>query len=140
MAPNILFFTPDHGLDLGSPIIGSAFGTQIWIAGTEGLGFFDGRRFRNIRASDGSLFAGVNAILPTEHDGLWLKAPEGVLKIPQDEVAAFLHDPTHAVRYRTFDVATDFAAPLARYASQPARMRRGAAMASCGSPRLAGLP
>ena len=110
------FFTPDHGLDLGSPIIGSAFGTQIWIAGTEGLGFFDGRRFRNIRASDGSLFAGVNAILPTDHDGLWLKAPEGVLKISQHEVEAFLHDPTHAVKYRTFDVATDFAAPLARYA------------------------
>ena len=84
--------------------------------GTGGLGFFDGKHFQNIRASDGSSFASVSAILPTDHDGLWLKAPAGVLQIPQDEVAAFLQDQTHAVRYRTFDVATDFAAPLARYA------------------------
>ena len=110
------FFTPDHGLDLGNPTVGSAFGAQIWISGTGGLGFFDGKHFQNIRASDGSSFASVSAILPTDHDGLWLKAPAGVLQIPQDEVAAFLQDQTHAVRYRTFDVATDFAAPLARYA------------------------
>src|ERR1022692_2770450 len=86
------FFTPDRGLNLGSPIVGSAFGTQVWISGTGGLGFFDGKRFQNIRAADGSLFAGVSAILPTAHDGLWLKAPAGVMQIPQDEVAAFLHD------------------------------------------------
>jgi len=108
------FFTPNHGLDLGSPIVGSALGTQVWVSGTGGLGLFDGGRFQNIRASDGSLFAGVSAIIPTEHDGLWLKAPEGVVQIPQDEIAAFFHDHTHAVGYRTFDVATDFAAPLTR--------------------------
>jgi ligand-binding sensor domain-containing protein len=71
----------------------------------------------NYPALDGSFFAGVSAIFPTDHDGLWLKAPQGVMQIPQDEVAAFLHDHAHAVSYRTFDVATDFAAPLARYAT-----------------------
>ena len=108
------FFTLGHGLDLGSPIVGWASGTQVWIAGTGGLGFFDGSRFQNIQASDGSLFAGVSAVLPTDHDGLWLKAPAGVIQIPQDEITAFLHDHAHAVWYRTFDVDTDFAAPLAR--------------------------
>jgi signal transduction histidine kinase len=109
-----IFFTRDRGLDVGSPIVGSAFGTQVWISGAGGLGSFDGNRFLKIRGSDDSLFAGVSAILPTDHHGLWLKAPQGIVQIPQDELAAFLHDHAHAVRYRIFDVATDFAAPLAR--------------------------
>jgi signal transduction histidine kinase/ligand-binding sensor domain-containing protein len=109
-----IFFTRDRGLDVGSPIVGSAFGTEVWIAGTAGLGFFDGNRFVKIRGSDGSSFAGISAILPTDHHGLWLKAPQGVVQIPQDELAAFLHDYDHAVRYRIFDVVTDFGAPLAR--------------------------
>jgi signal transduction histidine kinase/ligand-binding sensor domain-containing protein len=109
------FFTPDHGLDLGSPIVGWASGTQVWISGTGGLGFFDGKRFQNIRASDGSLFGNVTAVIPTEQDGLWLKAPEGVIQIPPDELTAFFHDHTHAVRYRIFDGATDLVAQLARF-------------------------
>jgi signal transduction histidine kinase/ligand-binding sensor domain-containing protein len=113
------FFTPGHGLDLGNPIIGSASGTQVWVSGTGGLGFFDGERFRNIRASDGSLFGYVSAVIPTEHDGLWLKVPDGVLQIPQDEITAFLSDHSHAVRYRSFDGATDFVSPLARRMPSP---------------------
>jgi signal transduction histidine kinase/ligand-binding sensor domain-containing protein len=109
------FFTPDHGLDLGSPIVGWASETQVWISGTRGLGFFDGQRFQNIRAADGSLFGYVSAVIPTEHDGLWLKAPGGVIQIPPDELAAFFHDYTHAVRYRIFDGATDFVSQLARF-------------------------
>jgi signal transduction histidine kinase/ligand-binding sensor domain-containing protein len=109
------FFTADHGLDLGSPIVGWASETQVWISGTKGLGFFDGERFQNIRASDGSLFGNVSAVIPTEHDGLWLKGPESVIQIPQDELVGFFHDHTHAVRYRIFDGATDFVAQLSRF-------------------------
>jgi signal transduction histidine kinase/ligand-binding sensor domain-containing protein len=109
------FFTADHGLDLGNPIVGWASGTQVWVSGTKGLGFFDGERFQNIRASDGSLFGNVSAVIPTEHDGLWLKGPEGVIQIPQDELVDFFHGHTHAVRYRMFDGATDFVAQLARW-------------------------
>jgi signal transduction histidine kinase len=107
-------FTPGHGLDLGNPIVGWASGTQVWVSGTGGLGFFDRGRFQNIRASDGSRFEGATAIIPTEHDGLRLKAPKGVVQIPPDEISAFLRDHNNAVNYRTFDVASDFAAPLAR--------------------------
>ena len=109
------FFTADHGLDLGSPIVGWASGTQVWISGTKGLGFFDGERLQNIRASDGSLFGNVSAVIPTEHDGLWLKGPESVIQIPQDELVDFFRDHSHAVRYRIFDGATDFVAQLARF-------------------------
>jgi hypothetical protein len=86
----------------------------VWISGTRGLGFFDGKRFQNIRASDGSLFENVSAVIPTERDGLWLKGPQGILQIPQDELVDFFHDHAHAVRYRIFDGATDLVAPRAR--------------------------
>jgi signal transduction histidine kinase/ligand-binding sensor domain-containing protein len=110
-----VFFTAEHGLDLGNPIVGWASGTQIWVSGTKGLGYFDGESFRNIRASDDSLFKNVSAIIPTEHDGLWLKGPEGVIQIPQDELLNLFRDHAYAVRYRVFDGATDFVAQLARY-------------------------
>lgn len=109
------FFTVDHGLDVGSPIVGWASGTQVWVSGTKGLGFYDGERFQNVRASDGSIFENVSAIIPTEHDGLWLKGPGSVIQIPQDELVDFFHDHTHAVRYRIFDGATDFVAQLTRF-------------------------
>lgn len=109
------FFTAGEGLDLGNPIVGWASGTQVWISGTTGLGFFDGERFQNIRALDGSQFRNATAVIPTERDGLWLKVPEGVVQIPQDQLEGFFHDHSHAVRYRIFDGATDFVAQLARY-------------------------
>jgi signal transduction histidine kinase len=110
-----VFFTAEHGLNVGNPIVGWASGTQVWVSGTKGLGFFDGESFQNIRASDGSQFKNVSAIIPTDHDGLWLKAPEGVIQIPQDELLNFFHDHAYSVRYRVFDGATDFVAQLARY-------------------------
>jgi signal transduction histidine kinase/ligand-binding sensor domain-containing protein len=109
------FFTADRGLNLGNPIVGWASGTQVWVSGTKGLGFFDGEGFQNIRASDGTVFKNVTAVIPTEQDGLWLKAPEGVIQIPPDELANFFRDHAYAVRYRIFDGATDFVAQLARY-------------------------
>ena len=109
------FFTDGQGLEIGNPIVGWASGTQVWVSGTKGLGFFDGERFQNIRAADGSLFGNVSAVIPTEHDGLWLKGPQGVIQIPHDELVNFFQDHTHAVRYRTFDGATDFVAQLARF-------------------------
>lgn len=111
----VTLFDTQREPDLGNPIIGAALGPQTWIAGTKGLALFDGTRFSNVRASDGTLFAGVTAVLPTEHDGLWLKAPEGILQIPQAELASFLHDHSRSVNYRIFDGATDFAAPLTRF-------------------------
>jgi len=90
------------------------------------VGLWDGRawfvRWRTISVYPSIrrfVFAGVSAIIPTEHGGLWLKAPQGVLQIPQDEIAAFFRDHTRAVKYKTFDVATDFAAPLARRVLSP---------------------
>src|SRR6202000_3228049 len=67
-----------------------------------------------MEASDGSTFANVTAIIPTKHDGLWLKAPDGVIQIPQSEIEAFLKYQVRAVSYRTFDGATDFVSQLAR--------------------------
>src|SRR6185437_7836764 len=78
------FFALGHGLDLGNPIVGGASGGQIWIAGTRGLGFFDGKNFRNVIAMDGQHFENMSAVIPTEHDGLWLKSSMGISQIPAE--------------------------------------------------------
>lgn len=106
-------FTPGHGLDLGRPLAGGASGTRVWISGTDGLGFFDGKRFQTIRAANGSSLANASVVMPTPHDGLWLKGPAGVTQIPAHELAAVYRDPAHAVGYRRFDATTDFVTPLA---------------------------
>lgn len=107
------FFAPGHGLDLGNPIAGGASGGQVWIAGTNGLGFYDGKNFRNVIAVDGQHFENMSAVIPTEHDGLWLKSSIGISQIPADELESVFRDPSHLVVYRTFDGATDFVTPLA---------------------------
>jgi signal transduction histidine kinase/ligand-binding sensor domain-containing protein len=113
--PRRTFFNTDRQLHIGNPIIGAALGSQVWLSGARGLVLFDGTAFANIRGSDGAIFPGVTAILPTDHDGLWLKAPAGILHIPQEDVLAVLNDHAHAVQYQTFDGITDFTAPLTRF-------------------------
>lgn len=115
------FFTPANGLDLGNPIVGWACGTQVWVSGTDGVGFFDGKLFLHILASDGSSFRNATAVIPTEHDGLWLKVPDGVVQVPQNELEAFFRDHNHPVRYRTFDGTTDFVTQLTRSKPSPVR-------------------
>ncbi|WP_161596268.1 sensor histidine kinase [Rhodanobacter glycinis] len=107
------FFTPGHGLELGRPLAGGASGSQVWISGTDGLGFFDGKEFQIVRAADGSTFANASVVIPTQRDGLWLKGPSGVTQIPAHELAARYRDHAHSVRYRRFDGSTDFVTPLA---------------------------
>ena len=107
------FFAIGHGLDLGNPIVGAAVGGQVWIAGTKGLGFFDGKSFQNVIAIDGQHFEDMSAVIPTEHDGLWLKNPTGISLIPPEELKSFFSNPSHPVVYRVFDAATDFVTPLA---------------------------
>jgi hypothetical protein len=66
-----------------------------------------------IRAADGQHFGNASVVIPTEHDGLWHKGPKGITQIPDDEVRAFLRDPSHTVSYRIIDAATDFVTQLA---------------------------
>ena len=124
------FFTPGHGLDLGNPIAGGASGAQVWIAGTRDLGVFDGNKFQNIRAADGQHFDNASAVIPTEHDGLWLKVPKGIIQIPEEELVAFSHDHLHAVDYRSFDATTDFDTQLAP--PRPSASDTGAVLSSDG--------
>ena len=75
------FFTPDHGLDLGNPIVGSAFGTQVWVSGTGRAGFLRWKTLPEYPGIGWFVIRGTRAaFFPTEHDGLWLKAPEGVIR------------------------------------------------------------
>ncbi len=129
------FFTSEHGLDIGKPVAGGASGAQVWVSGTKGLGVFDGKRFKNIRAADGRLFENQSAVIPTEHDGLWLKGRERVIQIPEDQLSIFLEDHMHAVRYRSFDAATDFVAQLAP--PRPSASDTGAALSGDGKLWLA---
>jgi signal transduction histidine kinase/ligand-binding sensor domain-containing protein len=101
-------FNSANGLNVGGPTAGAGGPSVVWVAGTAGISFFDGKRFHNIRGVDGNLFSNSLEILPTDKNGLWLEGSEGVIEIAQSEIAKVLHGETNAVTYRTFDSSTDF--------------------------------
>jgi signal transduction histidine kinase len=76
---------------------------QIWIGGTSGLAFFDGKRFLSVVPSDAATFGYVSGMEQAADGGLWLREPRGVVHIKAEELHRFLETPTYGVHYELFD-------------------------------------
>lgn len=76
---------------------------QIWIAGTAGLAFFDGKRLLPVYPSDVATFGDVTWMEETADGSLWLRAPRGVIRINPGELHKFIESPTYRVHYQLFD-------------------------------------
>jgi signal transduction histidine kinase/ligand-binding sensor domain-containing protein len=75
----------------------------IWAAGSNGLSFLEGERFRRVRALEPDLLRGSSGIVLDEFHNLWLNGGAGALRISSDEIARLLRDPEHAVKVNVFD-------------------------------------
>jgi signal transduction histidine kinase/ligand-binding sensor domain-containing protein len=75
----------------------------IWAAGSNGVCFFDGERFRRVHALESRLLQGTSGIVLDRSGDLWLNAGAGVLRLSADEVARVLKDPDHPAKIDVFD-------------------------------------
>jgi signal transduction histidine kinase/ligand-binding sensor domain-containing protein len=105
-------FSIEKDLSIGSVSLLARSGEQIWAAGDLGIAFFQGDKFHTVKADDGSAFADVDRVVATALDGVWLSAHQGIVHIPEGEVEHVIRDPSHKVKYETFDQLSDLPDPL----------------------------
>ena len=78
-------------------------GDTVWAAGSNGLSFLEGDRFRRVYSLEANLLQGTSGIARDQLGNLWLNAGAGVLRIPSEEVGHLLQDPSHLVKIDVFD-------------------------------------
>jgi signal transduction histidine kinase/sugar lactone lactonase YvrE len=100
---NIRVFTDKDGATVGKVRSIHGSGSHVWIAGDDGVAFFDGRGFRTLTPADGSSFHDIFGILETAGHSLWFSETRGIVYVSPNEVGAFEADAGHRVSYRLFD-------------------------------------
>lgn len=105
-------FSTEKDLSIGPVRLLNRSGEQLWAAGDLGIAFLEGDTFHTVVAEDGNIFADVDSVVATARDGAWLSAHQGIVHIPEDEVEHVFRDPSHKVKYETFDQLSDLPDPL----------------------------
>jgi signal transduction histidine kinase/ligand-binding sensor domain-containing protein len=75
----------------------------IWAAGSNGLAFLNGETFTSVHPREDNLFKGTSGIVSDKFGNLWLNAGAGALRIPAEEIAELLRNPSHPVKVDVFD-------------------------------------
>ncbi len=96
---------PAQGLDIGAVmhILPEGEGEGAWLAGDEGLAWFDGRQARRILGEGGEQFQGGTVLLRGQDGAMWINAVRGLVHIAADELKQVLADPGHRLRFRRYD-------------------------------------
>ena len=97
-------FTSKDGIRAGDVKSIQRRGSDVWVGGTRGLDYFDGKRFKPVIAAEGTSFEVIEGMVATADNGLWFSEDRGIIHIPQNEVEQFKKDPEHLVSYQLFDV------------------------------------
>ena len=100
---NIRVFTEKDGATVGKVRSIHGRDSHVWIAGDNGVAFFDGRDFRTLTSADGGSFHDVFGVLETADHSLWFSETRGIVLVPPSELGAFEADAKHRVSYRLFD-------------------------------------
>lgn len=95
-------FSAQQGLRVGAVLAIFVSGASGWIAGSQGLQFFDGQHFRNITPAGGGSFGSVSGVLETSDGSLWLNSFGGIVRIAPAAVSKLKAGATTA-EYSVFD-------------------------------------
>ena len=92
-------FDAKDGLQLGTIMQVYQGGKTLWVAGENGLAFFDGVRFHMVTGDDGEAFRSTSGIAQTPDGDLWLNSGVGIFRIPSQEQARLFKEPGYRVRF-----------------------------------------
>jgi signal transduction histidine kinase/ligand-binding sensor domain-containing protein len=93
--------------------------SNVWIAGDNGVDFFDGSRFRSLIPKDATSFHDVFGIVETPDSGLWFSEDRGIIHVAEDEIRLFEKDPDRRVVFQVFDLLDGLPAHLQKSARIP---------------------
>jgi len=91
-------------LDTGPATAFFARGARLWVAGVDGVSWFDGVRFHALRDVAGAPLRGVRGLAETAGGELWLQGLDAVLRVPAGDLARALADPRVGVGAERLDV------------------------------------
>ena len=94
---------PTQGLQAGSLLALCPQGDRLWLGGELGLALMTEGRVRPIRIEGAEALAGVSGIVVDPFGDLWLNTALGIFRLPSEEVAQSLRDPSHAVAAERLD-------------------------------------
>jgi len=92
-----------QGLNVGDVTAMQEFASRMWVAGEHGLNFFENGRFITMTFAGRPTIEGITGIVLANDGSLWLNAQTGIFSIPKEEIAAFLANPHHEVRFDPFN-------------------------------------
>ena len=75
----------------------------VWMAGSSGLGFFDGRQLQRARGNVDGIFEGTSGIAFDRAGNLWLNSGAGALRVRSASVAHLLHSSDHRTDAEVFN-------------------------------------
>jgi signal transduction histidine kinase len=75
----------------------------VWVAGSSGFGFFDGRQLQRVRSNVDGIFEGTSGIAFDRMGNLWLNSGAGALRILSSSVTQLLHSADHLTDVEVFN-------------------------------------
>jgi signal transduction histidine kinase/ligand-binding sensor domain-containing protein len=96
-------YGPSSGVALGTAMAFSLHGSHIWAAGSFGLQYLDGERFRSLNSYSRDDLDGGTGVVETKGGELWLSTAQGLVRISRQEMERALANPQHLVNAELFD-------------------------------------
>jgi len=99
----LLFFSPQQGVNVGNVISIYETGRRIWIGGDEGLEVLGDSQFHRINAADLEALKGISGIASDGNGDMWLNGLSGIVHINADEIQRALANHGYSVTLERLD-------------------------------------
>jgi signal transduction histidine kinase/ligand-binding sensor domain-containing protein len=93
-------FGAQQGLELNAVLTFYDAGNLILIGGSDGLAYYDGRRFHSLQLRAQNLLRGISGIVKDRFGDLWLNAAAGIIRLPAAEWKAALNSERYAMDFQ----------------------------------------
>jgi signal transduction histidine kinase/ligand-binding sensor domain-containing protein len=99
----VRFLDAKQGLNVGNVTALHEIDGRMWVGGEHGLDLFENGRFLTMTFENRPSVEGITGIVSANDGSLWLNASPGIFRISAEEVAAFLKDSLHTVKFEAFN-------------------------------------
>jgi signal transduction histidine kinase len=89
-----------QGLELNAVLTFYDAGELILIGGSDGLAYYDGRRFHSLQLRTRNLLRGISGIVKDRFGDLWLNAASGIIRLPATEWKTALNSERYAMDFQ----------------------------------------
>jgi len=96
-------FGREQGLEVNSVFTFYETSNLVFAGGSDGLAYFDGKRFYSLQLRTPGLLRGISGIVKDRFGDIWLNAGSGVVRLPVAEWKKAIQDPKYAMDYQVLN-------------------------------------